>query len=58
MEWAKIPIDLLIDGLKDWELAGLIKYTLLWAQKEYKPNEDACLRVMSKKTIRLRTNIS
>ncbi len=49
MEWAKIPTDLLIDGLKDWELSGLIKYTLLWAQKEYEPNKETCLRVMSKR---------
>lgn len=49
MEWAKIPTDLLMDGLKDWELTALLKYTLLYAQKEYKPERDKCLRIMSEK---------
>lgn len=49
MEYAKIPTDLLTDGLRDTEYAAFMKYSLLWALKEYEPDDNACLRVMSQK---------
>jgi len=49
MEYAKIPTDLLMDGLRDIEYAAITKYSLLWALKEYEPDEATCLRYMSRK---------
>ena len=49
MEYARIPTDLLMDRLKDWELAALVTYTLLWGLKEEEPTKEMFLRIKSEK---------
>lgn len=47
MEWTKIPTDLLQSRKSDKEIIAIVKYQLLWAMLERKPNDDIALRYMT-----------
>lgn len=62
MDWTRISVGLLTEGLSDQELVAITKYQLLWAHMEREPNERVALRYLTKKqletALRYRESIS
>lgn len=52
MEWTKIPVDLLQTRKTDKEILAIVKYQLLWAMLERRPDDDVALRYMTSKQLR------
>ena len=44
MEWARIPVGLLIDRIPERDLTAVVKYQLLWAHLERDPTSEEVLR--------------
>ena len=51
MNWTKIPTNILINRYTDQEIISIVKYQLLWADLEYKPDEKTALRYLTKKQL-------
>ena len=51
MHWTKIPTNLLINRLSDQELISIVKYQLLWADLEYKPDDKTASRYLTSKQL-------
>ena len=51
MEWTKIPVDLLQTRKTDKEILAIVKYQLLWAMLERRPDDDVALRYMTSKQL-------
>ncbi len=51
MQWTKIPTNILINRYTDQEIVSIVKYQLLWAELEYKPDDKTALRYMTNKQL-------
>lgn len=51
MDWTKIPVDLLQTRKTDKEIIAIVKYQMLWAMLERKPDDDVALRYMTPKQL-------
>ena len=51
MNWTKIPTNLLISRMPDYDLLAIIKYQLLWADLESQPTDEIALRYMTSKQL-------
>lgn len=49
MDWTKVSTDLITKRFTDYELASIVKFQLVWALNEERPDENTCLRYMTKK---------
>lgn len=49
MEYARIPVGLLMDRVPDKDLIAIVKYQLLWAYLERKPSESIIMRYLTEK---------
>lgn len=49
MDWTKIPTTLITKRYSDYEISCIVKFQLVWAMNEEQPDENTCLRYMTKK---------
>lgn len=49
MEYARIPVGLLMDRVPDKDLIAIVKYQLLWAYLEREPAESIVMRYLTEK---------
>ena len=49
MEWTKLPTTLITKRYSDYELVSILKFQLVWAINEEKPDEQTCLRYMTRR---------
>lgn len=48
MEWTKLPTTLITKRYSDYELISILKFQLVWAINEEQPDEQTCLRYMTR----------
>lgn len=51
MEWTKIPTDLIASGASDLDILAIVKYQLVWALLERKPDDKNLSRFLTPKQI-------
>lgn len=51
MEWTKIPTDLIVSGNSDLDILSIVKYQLVWALLERKPDNKNLSRFLTPKQI-------
>lgn len=51
MEWTKIPTDLIVSGTSDLDILSIVKYQLVWALLERKPDDKNLSRFLTPKQI-------
>lgn len=51
MEWTKIPTDLIASGASDLDILAIVKYQLVWALLERKPDNKNLSRYLTPKQI-------
>ena len=53
MNWTKIPTNLILDNIPDKDILAVVKYQLLWAALEHRPDDRAALCHMSANQLRI-----
>lgn len=57
MEWTKIPTDLIASGASDLDILAIVKYQLVWALLERKPDDKNLSRYLTPKQIQRATAV-
>lgn len=53
MNWTKIPTNLIVEHTPDKDILAIVKYQLLWAALEHRPDDRTALRHMSANQLRI-----
>lgn len=53
MNWTKIPTNLIVEHTPDKDMLAIVKYQLLWAVLEHRPDDRTALRHMSANQLRI-----